>query len=89
MFKKLLLLFKTPDLRRRLFIVLGLLAVFRIMAAIPLPNIDKTQLDQFFQSYQVFGLFNIFSGGAFNNISIALLGIGPYITASIIMQLLI
>ena len=88
MFKKLLLLFKTPDLRRRLFIVLGLLAIFRIMAAIPLPNIDKTQLDQFFQSYQVFGLFNIFSGGAFNNISIALLGIGPYITASIIMQLL-
>ena len=88
MFKSLLALLKTPDLRKKVFIILSLLVVFRIMATIPLPNVDREQLQVFLNSNQIFGLFNIFTGGAFRNISIALLGVGPFITASIIMQLL-
>ena len=88
MFKNLLALLKTPDLRKKVFIILMLLVVFRIMATIPLPNVDREQLQVFLTSNQIFGLFNVFTGGAFKNISIALLGVGPFITASIIMQLL-
>jgi preprotein translocase subunit SecY len=88
MFKSLLALLRTPDLRKKVFIVLLLLVVFRIMATIPLPNVDREQLQLFLSSNQIFGLFNVFTGGAFKNISIALLGVGPFITASIIMQLL-
>ena len=88
MFKSLLALLKTPDLRKKVFIILLLLVVFRIMATIPLPNVDREQLQVFLNSNQIFGLFNVFTGGAFRNISIALLGVGPFITASIIMQLL-
>jgi len=88
MFKNLLALLKTPDLRKKVFIILLLLVVFRIMATIPLPNVDREQLQLFLTSNQIFGLFNVFTGGAFRNISIALLGVGPFITASIIMQLL-
>lgn len=88
MFKSLLSLLRTPDLRKKVFIIFLLLFVFRIMATIPLPNVDQNQLQSFLSSNQIFGLFNVFTGGAFKNISIALLGIGPFITASIIMQLL-
>lgn len=88
MFKNLLALLRTPDLRKKVFIILLLLVVFRIMATIPLPNVDREQLQLFLTSNQMFGLFNVFTGGAFSNISIALLGIGPFIVASIIMQLL-
>jgi len=88
MFKNLLALLRTPDLRKKVFIILLLLVVFRIMATIPLPNVDRAQLEVFLTSNQIFGLFNVFTGGAFKNISIALLGVGPFITASIIMQLL-
>jgi preprotein translocase subunit SecY len=88
MLKNLLSLLRTPDLRKKVFIIFLLLVVFRIMATIPLPNVDQNQLQLFLTSNQIFGLFNVFTGGAFKNISIALLGIGPFITASIIMQLL-
>jgi preprotein translocase subunit SecY len=88
MLKNFINLFKVPDLRRRIFIIFILLCAFRLMAAIPLPDVKAEQLKAFFQSNQFFGLFNIFTGGAFSNISIVMLGIGPYITASIIMQLL-
>lgn len=88
MFKNLLALFRSPDLRKKIIIILLLLVVFRVMAAIPLPDVDKEQLKVFFASNQFFSLFNIFTGGAFTNISIVMLGVGPYITASIIMQLL-
>lgn len=88
MFKNLLGLLRTPDLRKKVFIILLLLVIFRIMATVPLPNVDRGQLQVFLGSNQIFGLFNVFTGGAFNNISIALLGVGPFITASIIMQLL-
>lgn len=88
MFRNFLSLLRSPDLRRKAFIIFLLLVVFRIMATIPLPNVDTHQLQLFLSSNQIFGLFNVFTGGAFKNISIALLGISPFITASIIMQLL-
>ena len=88
MFEKLSLIFKDPDLRKKLFFVLGALVVFRVMAALPIPGVDLEQIRQFFAGNRFFGLLNIFSGGALDNFSIAMLGVGPYITASIIMQLM-
>jgi len=88
MWQKFSALFKVPDLRRKVLIVFFLLAVFRLMAVIPLPGVDVEKMAMFFESNQALGLFNVFSGGAFKNISIAMLGVMPFITASIIMQLL-
>src|SRR5690606_21034057 len=81
-------IWKTPDLRRKILFVLGILIVFRIAAHIPVPGIETSGLKQFFNSNQVLGLLNVFSGGALENFSIVMLGVGPYITASIIFQLL-
>ena len=67
---------------------MALLVVFRFMATIPVPGVDVLRLKSFFEGNQLFGLLNIFSGGAMDNLSIVMLGVGPYITASIIMQLL-
>lgn len=85
---KLSLIWKTKDLRTKIFIVLGLLLVTRVLAHVPIPGVDATALKSFFQSSQFFNLLDIFSGGGLTNFSIAMLGVGPYITASIIMQLL-
>lgn len=87
-FQKFALLMKDAQLRGRLIFVLSILALFRVLAAIPIPGIDAAQLQQFFNNNQFFGLLNLFSGGGLSNLSIVLLGVGPYITASIIMQLL-
>lgn len=84
----LFLLFQTPELRKKVLIVTGILAVTRLLAAIPVPGIDASQLSQFFASNQVLGFFNLFSGGGLSNLSIVMLGVGPYITSTIIMQLL-
>lgn len=81
-------IFKVKDLRRKIFIVLALLVVFRLLAAIPIPGVDAEQLRAFFNANQVFGFLNLFSGGGLDNLSVAMLGVGPYITATIIMQLL-
>lgn len=86
--QKAALLFADPTLRNRLLFVLGALVVFRVLAAIPIPGIDATQLALFFNNNQFFGLLNLFSGGGLSNLSIVMLGVGPYITASIIMQVL-
>ncbi len=86
--KKIFQIFKLPDLRKKIFFVIGLLAVTRVLAHVPIPGIDVQQLKAFFASNELFGLFNIFSGGGLSNVSIAMLGLGPYITASIIIQLL-
>ncbi len=75
-------------LRKRILFVLGALIVFRLLAAIPIPGIDTVALNQFLNNNQFFGILNIFSGGGLSNLSILMLGVGPYITASIIMQLL-
>ncbi len=86
--QKLLLIFKIPDLRKKILIVAFLLVVFRLFAAIPIPGIDPARLQEFLSSSQLFGFLNIFAGGGFDNLSIMMLGLGPYITATIIMQLL-
>lgn len=88
MWGKLVLIWKSEDLRKSILKVLGLLVVFRVAAHIPMPGVDPEGLRQFFQSNAVLGLANIFSGGTLENFSIAALGVGPYITASIIFQLL-
>jgi preprotein translocase subunit SecY len=85
---KFLLIFKSPDLRKKVLMVLFWLFIFRMFAAIPIPGIDASKLQQFFESNQLFGFLNIFSGGGLSNLSIMMLGVGPYITATIIMQLL-
>jgi len=85
---KILLLFKIPDLRKRILSVLFLLIIFRLAATIPIPSINEAALKEFLAANQIFGLFNIFSGGGLSNLSIIMLGVGPYITATIIMQLL-
>ncbi|MEK7452897.1 MAG: preprotein translocase subunit SecY [Patescibacteria group bacterium] len=88
MLEKIAQVFKIRDLRSKIFFVLALLVVFRIAALIPVPGIDADKLKSFFDGNQFLGLLNIFSGGALSNMSIVMLGIGPYITALIIMQLL-
>ncbi|MEK7464285.1 MAG: preprotein translocase subunit SecY [Patescibacteria group bacterium] len=85
---KFLQVFKIPDLRKKVLMVLGLLVCFRLLAAIPIPGIDPLKLSQFFSSNQIFGFLNVFSGGGLSNLSLVMLGAGPFITASIIMQLL-
>jgi len=86
--QKITLLFADKTLRNRLLFVVGALALFRLLAAVPIPGINAAQLELFFNSNQFFGLLNLFSGGGLSNLSIVLLGVGPYITASIIMQLM-
>jgi len=81
-------IFKVPDLRKKVIIVAFLLLVFRLMAAVPIPGVNFEQLRNLFASNQLFSFFNLFSGGTLDNLSIAMLGVGPYITATIIMQLL-
>ncbi|MEK7612318.1 MAG: preprotein translocase subunit SecY [Patescibacteria group bacterium] len=85
---KFLQIFKIPDLRKKIFMVLLWLGIFRLLAVIPIPGVDAAQLRAFLEGNQLFGFLNLFSGGAFSNLSIMMLGVGPYITATIIMQLL-
>lgn len=85
---KVIQIFKIRDLRYKILFVLGVFAVFRLMANIPIPGIDIANLKSFFDQFQMFGLLNVFTGGALDNLSIIMLGLGPYITATIILQLL-
>ncbi|MCA9366413.1 preprotein translocase subunit SecY [Candidatus Kaiserbacteria bacterium] len=85
---KLKVIFTEPAIRNRVLFVIGALFVFRALAAIPIPGVDHAVLQQFFQNNQFLGLLNIFSGGGLANLSIVMLGVGPFITASIIMQLM-
>src|SRR3989339_2138328 len=86
--EKILLIFKDRDLRNKILLVLGVLFVFRIVASMPIPGVDPFRLKQLFENNQFLGLLNLFSGGALDNLSVVMLGVGPYITSSIIMQLL-
>ena len=88
MIGKLLKLFKFKDLRNKILVLAVILVFFRLLANIPIPGVDQQALTTFFGSNQFFGFLNLFSGGALSNLSIAMLGLGPYITAIIIMQLL-
>ncbi|MEK7554569.1 MAG: preprotein translocase subunit SecY [Patescibacteria group bacterium] len=85
---RILQIFRIPDLRKKVLMVLLWLVVFRVLAAIPIPGIDSEQLRTFLGGNQLFGFFNLFSGGSLDNLSVMMLGVGPYITATIIMQLL-
>jgi preprotein translocase subunit SecY len=87
-FTKLSRVFTDRALLNKVLVVLGLVAVFRVLAAIPVPGVDQAALASFFANNQFLGLLNIFSGGGLSSLSIVMLGVGPYITASIIMQLL-
>ncbi len=86
--EKIVQIFKVKELRNKILFILALLIVFRLVANIPIPGVNQEQLRNFFQSNELFGLLNLFSGGGLSSISIVMLGVGPYITASIIMQLL-
>jgi preprotein translocase subunit SecY len=84
---KLKLAFTDKEIRFRILFLAGALALFRLLASIPIPGVDKVALANFFANNQFFGLLNIFSGGGLSRLSIVMLGVGPYITSSIIMQL--
>ena len=85
---KIKLIWTDVGLRKRVLFVLFALVVFRLLSAIPIPGIDTLELNRFLANNQFFGILNIFSGGGLSNLSIIMLGVGPYITSSIIMQLL-
>ncbi|GAI06054.1 unnamed protein product, partial [marine sediment metagenome] len=78
-----------PDLRRRILITLGILVVFRFVAHVPLPGVDAVALQQLFERNAILGMLDMFSGGAMRYFSVAAMGVYPYITASIIMQLMV
>ena len=88
MLKAIRQIWKTPELRSSILFVFAMLVIFRIASIIPVPGVDPTNLRAFFAQNQVLGLVNLFSGGALSNFSVMALGVGPYITASIIFQLL-
>ena len=79
---------KDPILRKRIGFTVAALVIFRLLAAIPIPGVDPANLAKLLSSSQFFGFLNIFSGGGLSNLSIVMLGVGPFITASIIIQLL-
>ncbi|MDD5050362.1 MAG: preprotein translocase subunit SecY [Candidatus Pacebacteria bacterium] len=87
-FSKLKLIIADKSIRNRVLFTLGALIIFRLLANIPIPGIDVARLQAFFANSQFLGLLNVFSGGGLSNLSLIMLGVGPYITASIIMQLL-
>jgi preprotein translocase subunit SecY len=76
-----------PDIRKKLLFTAAMLVVFRFVAHIPIPGVDPRQLEAAFNTNRLLGFFNLFSGGALRKVSIASLGVYPYITSSIIMQL--
>jgi preprotein translocase subunit SecY len=81
--------FRLPDLRRKLLITLGILVIYRLAAHVPVPGINGQALSAVFQSNQLLGLLNLLSGGALQNFSVMAMGVYPYITAQIIIQLLV
>jgi preprotein translocase subunit SecY len=87
LWSKLRLAFTDTILRKRMIFTLVLLAVFRFLSIIPIPGIDASRLSSVFAGNQLLGFLNIFSGGSLSRLSIVMLGVGPYITSSIIMQL--
>lgn len=86
-FRKLSIVFTDKSIRTKILFVLAGLAVFRLLAVIPIPGVDPSRVAQLLSENQFFNFFNLLSGGGLANISIVMLGVGPYITASIVMQL--
>ena len=88
LFSKLKFIFTDPVLRKKIGFLLAMFLVFRLFSAIPIPGIDQTALKEFFGKNDYLGMVNMFSGGGLQKLSIVMLGVMPYITASIIMQVL-
>jgi preprotein translocase subunit SecY len=87
-FEALINALRTPDIRRRILFVLGMLVVYRALAVVPVPEVDQAQLSQLIQSLPFLQLLDLFSGGGLHTFSIVAMGVNPYINASIIMQLM-
>jgi len=87
-YQKLVQIFKDKELRNKILYVLAVFAIYRLMANIPIPGIQIENLRNFFNQFQVFQLLSSFTGGSLDSLSIVMLGLGPYITAIIILQLL-
>lgn len=85
---KINIIFRDANLRRRILVVFGALAVFRLAASVPIPGVDLLRLENYLAGSNFFGIFDILSGGGLSKLSVMMLGVGPYITASIIFQLL-
>lgn len=81
--------FSLPDLRRRILVTLGILVVFRFIAHVPLPGVDLDALRNLFENNALLGMLDLFSGGAMRQFSVASMGVYPYITASIIIILMV
>ena len=88
MWQKIVRAWKIDQLRHSILFVLGMLVIFRLAAHIPVPGVNTGNLKLFLEGNQILGILNIFSGGTIENFSIVMLGVAPYITASIIFQLL-
>lgn len=88
MLNKLHQIWQAKDLRNSILFVLTMMVIFRFAAHIPIPGVDLAALQNFFSSNQILGLINLFSGGGMQNFSVVMMGIAPYITSSIIFQLL-
>ena len=86
--ERFLQIFKVKELRNKILIVLGLLVAYRVLAAIPIPGVNAQALQNYFNSNQLLGFLNFFSGGGLANLSVVMLGVGPYITSTIVMQLM-
>jgi preprotein translocase subunit SecY len=85
---KIIQIWRAKDLRNNILFVLAMLAIFRLASHIPIPGVNLAALREYFASNQILGLMNIFSGGSMQNFSIVMMGVAPYITSSIIFQLL-
>lgn len=81
-------IFKLPDIRKKILFTILIVAVFRFLAHVPVPGVDTSAIKAYLEQSVFFGFFDLFSGGGFQNFSIVTLGLGPYINASIIIQLL-
>lgn len=80
--------FKIPEIRRKILFTLAMLVLFRLIASVPVPGVDREGIRSYIETNQLLGMLNLFSGGGLNNFSIVALGVYPYITATIIMQLM-
>ena len=88
MFEALINAFRAPDIRRRILFVLGMVVIYRALAVVPVPGVDRTAVSNLVESQQFLQLLDLFSGGGLRSFSIVAMGVNPYINASIIMQLM-
>jgi len=87
-FEALINAFRAPDIRRRIIFVLGMVVIYRALAVVPVPGVDRTAVSNLVESQQFLQLLDLFSGGGLRSFSIVAMGVNPYINASIIMQLM-